>query len=45
MTKKYEIVLRYINDVSVEIPDAETFVFTREFRDILVIKVHSHIRT
>ena len=31
MTKKYEIVLRYINDVSVEIPDAETFVFTREF--------------
>ena len=31
MTKKYEIVLKYIKDISVEIPDAETFVFSREF--------------
>ena len=31
MTKKYEIVIKYIKDISVEIPDAETFVFSREF--------------
>ena len=31
MTKKYEIVLKYIKDISVEIPDAETFVFSREY--------------
>ena len=31
MRKKYEIVLKYIKDISVEIPDAETFVFSREF--------------
>ena len=30
MTKKYEIVLNYIKDLSVEIPDAETFIFSRE---------------
>ena len=31
MTKKYEIILKYIKDLSVEIPDAETFVFSREY--------------
>ena len=31
MTKKYEIVLQYIQDLSVEIPSAETFVYSREF--------------
>ena len=30
MTKKYEIVLKYIKDLSVEIPDAETFIFSRD---------------
>ena len=30
MTKKYEIVLKYIKDLSVEIPDAETFIISRE---------------
>ena len=30
MTKKYEIVLKYIKDISVEIPSAEVFVFSRE---------------
>ena len=30
MTKKYEIILRYIKDLSVEIPDAETFIISRE---------------
>ncbi len=31
MTKKYEIILKYIKDLSVEIRDAETFVFSREY--------------
>ena len=31
MTKKYEIVLKYIKDLSVEIPNAETFIFSREY--------------
>ena len=30
MTKKYEIILKYIKDISVEIPSAEVFVFSRE---------------
>ena len=31
MTKKFEIILKYIKDVSVEIPNAVTFVFSREY--------------
>lgn len=31
MTKKYEIVLKYIKDLSVEVPSAETFVLSREY--------------
>ncbi len=31
MTKEYEIILKYIKDISVEIPDAETFIFSREY--------------
>ena len=31
MTKKYEIILQYIQDLSVEIPSAETFVYSREY--------------
>ena len=31
MTKKYEIVLKYIKDLSVEIPDAQTFIFSKEY--------------
>ena len=30
MTKNYEIVFNYIKDLSVEIPDAKTFLLTRE---------------
>ena len=30
MTKKYEIILKYIKDLSIEIPNAETFIFSRE---------------
>ena len=31
MTKKYEIVLKYIKDLSVEIPSPEVFIFSKEF--------------
>ena len=31
MTKKFEIVLNYIKDLSVEIPDAQTFIFSKEY--------------
>ena len=31
MTKKYEIVLKYIKDLSVEIPSADAFIFSREY--------------
>ena len=30
MTKKYEIVLKYIQDLSVEVPNPETFIYSRE---------------
>ena len=31
ITKKYEIVLNYIKDLTVEIPDAQTFIFSKEY--------------
>ena len=31
MTKKYEIAFNYIKDLSVEVPDAETFIFSKEY--------------
>ena len=31
MTKKYEIVLKYVRDMSVEIPSAEIFLVSKEF--------------
>ena len=30
-TKKYEIVLKYVIDLSVEIPNPDTFIFSREY--------------
>ena len=30
-TKKYEIILKYVRDMSVEIPNAEVFVVSKEF--------------
>tara|TARA_Y100001935_G_scaffold234952_1_gene218579 strand:+ start:441 stop:866 length:426 start_codon:yes stop_codon:yes gene_type:complete len=30
-TKKYEIVLQYIQDLSVEVPNPETYVYSREY--------------
>tara|TARA_B100000989_G_C19443580_1_gene428470 strand:- start:518 stop:940 length:423 start_codon:yes stop_codon:yes gene_type:complete len=31
MTKKYEIVLQYIQDLSVEVPNPETYLYSREY--------------
>ena len=31
MTKKYEIILKYIKDISVEIPNPETFIFSKDY--------------
>ena len=31
MTKKYEILIKYIKDLSVEIPNAEAFIFSIEY--------------
>ena len=31
MTKKYEIILQYIKDLSVEIPSPDVFIFSKEF--------------
>ena len=41
MTKKYEIIIKYIQDLSVEIPTAETFIFSREHitKYVLGIKI------
>ena len=30
-TKKYEIVLKYVKDLSIEIPNPDTFIFSREY--------------
>ncbi len=41
MTEKYEIIFKYIQDLSVEIPNAETFIFSRDYitKYILGIKI------
>ena len=31
MIKKYEIILKYVRDISVEIPNAEVFVVSKEY--------------
>ena len=43
MTKKYELVLNYIKDLSIEIPNAETLLFSREnFKNyVLGIKIRN----
>ena len=43
MTKKYEIIIKYVQDLSVEIPNAETFIFSREYitKYILGINISS----
>ena len=45
MTKKYEIILKYIQDLSVEIPSAETFIFSREYITKYVLGINISSKT
>ena len=45
MTKKYEIILKYIKDLSVEIPTAETFIFSREHITKYVLGINISTKT
>ena len=45
MTKKYEIILKYIQDLSVEIPTAETFIFSREHITKYVLGINISTKT
>ncbi len=45
MTKKYEIIIKYIQDLSVEIPTAETFIFSREHITKYVLGINISTKT
>ena len=45
MTKKYEIIIKYIQDLSVEIPTAETFIFSREHITKYVLGINIFTKT
>ena len=45
MTKKYEIIIKYIQDLSVEIPTAETFIFSREHITRYVLGINISTKT
>ena len=45
MTKKYEIILKYIKDLSVEIHNAETFIFSREHITKYVLGINISTKT
>jgi len=45
MTKKYEIILKYIQDLSVEIPSAEVFLYSREFITKYVLGININTKT
>ena len=45
MTKKYEIFIKYIQDLSVEIPTAETFIFSREHITKYVLGINISTKT
>ena len=45
MTKKYEIIIKYIQDLSVEIPNAETFIFSREHITKYVLGINISTKT
>ena len=40
MTKKYELVLNYIKDLSVEVPDSESFIISREQISKYVMRIN-----
>ena len=45
MTKRYEIIIKYIQDLSVEIPTAETFIFSREHITKYVLGINISTKT
>ena len=45
MTKKYEIIIKYIQDLSVEIPTAETFIFSSEHITKYVLGINISTKT
>ena len=45
MTKKYDIVLKYIQDLSVEIPNAETFIYSRELITKYTLGININTKT
>ena len=45
MTKKYEIIIKYIQDLLVEIPTAETFIFSREHITKYVLGINISTKT
>ena len=45
MTKKYDIILKYIQDLSVEIPNAETFIYSRELITKYILGININTKT
>mgnify|MGYP001259012056 CR=1 FL=1 len=45
MTKKYEIILRYIQDLSVEVPSAEVFIFSRDYITKYILGINITTKT
>ena len=45
MTEKYEIIFKYIQDLSVEIPSAETFMISREHITKYVLSININTKT
>ena len=45
MTKKYDIILKYIQDLSVEIPNAETLIYSRELITKYILGININIKT
>ena len=45
MTKKYEIILKYIQDVSVEVPSAEVFIFSRDYITKYILGINITTKT
>ena len=45
MTKRHEIIIKYIQDLSVEIPNAETFIFSREHITKYVLGINISTKT
>ena len=44
-TKKYEIVLQYIQDLSVEVPNPETYVYSREYITKYTLSININTKT